>query len=178
MYVGKKYTATHTKAFDLVFECPCGFSSDAQVVGVGQGAGNSPYFLDEGGARERAQSSAVAAAGKNAEETVRLAPCPRCHKRPGMARFVLELLAGTIGIVVGMGLLAALVSRGRFDGASQVIFGLTTVACLGAIGYMRWIQFSTAPMRVSFAGTNEDDEAVRAPRRRRKKTKKTDSAAD
>ena len=65
MYVGRKYTATQTKGFDMLFACPrCRFESDVHVIAVGQGAGASPYFLDEEGARERAHAAAARAVVK------------------------------------------------------------------------------------------------------------------
>jgi hypothetical protein len=80
MYVGKKYTATVRKGFELEYRCKhCGFTSDTTVIGVGTGQGNSPYFLDGQGARSRAARSAGSDARKNAELTLKLCPCPKCR---------------------------------------------------------------------------------------------------
>ena len=57
MYVGRRHTATIRAKRVMSFRCVhCGHRAKALVVGVGQGQGSSPYFLDESGAKERAIS--------------------------------------------------------------------------------------------------------------------------
>ena len=82
MYVGNKHTSTITIAEIVDFQCiHCSHKSKAEVVGVGQGQGNSAYFMDESGAKGRAQTGAELNASKNVQETLKLAKCPKCYKR-------------------------------------------------------------------------------------------------
>lgn len=97
MYVGKKYTATKVEHRALEYHCKhCDHTVDVVVAGVGMGQGQSPYFLDNQGAAERAGERAAEDAVKNAELTLKLWPCPRCGKRDSagfIAESVIALLA-------------------------------------------------------------------------------------
>lgn len=153
MYVGKKYTATVTKGFELEYTCKhCGFKSDATVVGVGQGQGNSPYFLDKEGARARASSSASSDAWHNAELTLRLCPCPKCRKRDASGFLIRSAFAlvGSAGLLWGAGALIASI-KGRTDDALLWIFGTLGVITPVLIFYttIQW-KWTTAEQRVVF----------------------------
>jgi hypothetical protein len=84
MYVGKSHTATITSRGVRTFVCPsCSHEALAIVVGVGQGAGQSPFFLDEEGAKERASREGAKNAEENAAFTLsKLSEDGRVQRRP------------------------------------------------------------------------------------------------
>src|SRR5262245_33970381 len=97
MYVGKKYTATARRGFEMHYRCKtCQYERDAFVVGVGTGQGNSPYFMDNDGAAGRAEEAAATDAQKNAELTLKLCPCPRCGRRDS-AGFIASSIFAILG---------------------------------------------------------------------------------
>jgi hypothetical protein len=190
MYVGKQYTATVRKGFELEYRCKhCGFTSDTTVIGVGMGKGNSPYFLDGEGARSRAAQSAGSDARTNAELTLKLCPCPKCRKRDA-AGFIASsafAMVGSAGFVWGVGWLIGSI-KGRMDDAILWIFGLLGLA-MPVILFFTMVQWkwTTAEGRVIFhplgkprdaegedgdddedddgEGADDDGEEVRAPKK-------------
>jgi hypothetical protein len=158
MYVGRQHTVTATAKTVLPFRCVhCGHSARALVVGVGQGAGNSPYFLDEQGAKGRARSKAEEAAHENAELTVRLAECPKCGKTDGSALSSLKgkAAAGAIACIVLFPVFGLIL-----DGMQKTSFGLWIFAPLGVLtAWLVWAKqkwkWETAATRVAFVP--EDD---------------------
>jgi hypothetical protein len=172
VYVGRKYTASQTKAFERDFRCRrCGFEAPVIVVGVGQGSGNSPYFTDEEGARERAHQGAQRAAERNADLIVDLAPCERCGHRNGLANFWTMNVVGALGIAFGCALLVALVGSFRAQSIAIWIY-LGGALALGVAGYLRWIDLSTASRRVAVVGDADEDVEPRPKTRKKKKRKK------
>lgn len=115
MYVGKKYTATQTAHQELEYCCRhCGHTVDVVVIGVGMGQAQSPFFLDNQGAAGRAETRALDDAGKNAELTLKLWPCPACKKRDGTG-FIVEsaiALAASAGLFLGLGFLVSSLEMG------------------------------------------------------------------
>ena len=82
MYVGRRHQATITKPSLHPYTCQtCKHEAFALVTGVGQGVGQSPYFLDESGAKARASFEAETNAQANAELSLGLARCPSCMRR-------------------------------------------------------------------------------------------------
>jgi hypothetical protein len=154
MYVGRKFTATAKAVGERDFVCAsCGFKARARVVGVGQGAGNSPYFLDEQGAKDRAHRSAGHEAEKNIDETLGLCPCPECGHRSGAGAFQLRaagVIVGTALFLWGIGALLAML-KGRVDGAMLLIFGSMGFVMPPVIYFygMHW-RWTTAALRVEF----------------------------
>ena len=101
MYVGKQVTVTSKFETVLPYHCKqCGYNSEAVVIGVGQGAGNSPYFMNNSGAQEKAHSRATSAAEKNAELTLSLKRCPKCGGRDeaSVRGFWLKSILGLVGV--------------------------------------------------------------------------------
>lgn len=115
MYVGKKYAATRTEHRGLEYHCKhCGHTVDVVVTGVGMGQGQSPFFVDNEGAASRAEERALEDAGKNAELTLKLWPCPRCGKRDATG-FLVEsalVLAASAGLFLGLGFLVGSLKKG------------------------------------------------------------------
>ncbi len=108
MYVGRQHTVTSTARKLSSFRClHCNAESRAFVVGVGQDRGNSPYFLDEAGAKDRAHATADDAAEENTRLTLSLARCPTCQKRDeGALRAVKgKALAGVVAALALLPLL-------------------------------------------------------------------------
>lgn len=112
MYVGKRYEVTTATVESTRFYCMhCSFECDAVVTGVGSGSGSSPYFLDNSGARGRANSEAVGAARDNMHFALRAAVCPQCGKRDQGA-YRQAYLSGVpkglgLGLLVGVAIVAA-----------------------------------------------------------------------
>jgi predicted RNA-binding Zn-ribbon protein involved in translation (DUF1610 family) len=103
-YFGSSHTATVAEKADALFECTtCGLKKMARARALGVGAGTSPYFLDEGGATNRAMASASADAESNAELLLMLVPCPQCGARnpKGVSEFKKNTIKTTGMIVTG-----------------------------------------------------------------------------
>jgi hypothetical protein len=153
MYVGKQYTSTQTVAVDRDFRCSCGYTSVVKVFGVGQGGGNSAYFLDNQGAAERAEASALRAATKNADLTLKLCPCPRCGKRQGAGAFIVLSVLSLIGISAFMWVIGAVLdlTHGGRSSTGATIFGLLAVIMPIIVFFtsIRW-KWTTAAGRVVF----------------------------
>ena len=101
MYVGKRHSATVTLSEVRDFTCTkCTYKTQALVSASGRGHGNSPFFLDDSGASERAMSSAEKDARENLAETLRLATCPTCHRRNEAAVRILQLKVAFLALLV------------------------------------------------------------------------------
>lgn len=155
MYVGNKYTATrqHTDLRDFVCKA-CHYQGRAVVVGVGQGAGNSAYFLDNSGARERAGAAADEAAETNAVLTLSLARCPRCGNRDEAAVrfFWLKMAATLVASALFLWGIGAVVAA--IQGPDPVlfwIFGPLGFAMPPLIWWMESWKWTTVDRRVVFA---------------------------
>lgn len=105
----------------------CGCRAVARAYGESAGASVSPLWMREDRAAEEAVAEAKTFAKSDADENIRIAPCPRCGKRqPGIARrywglwgfaTALPILAlpvagcflwlgnGVVGVVLAIGLL-------------------------------------------------------------------------
>jgi len=82
----RHYQATHQEQFLLDYACKkCGFTGEAEVLGIGHGAGSSPMFIRNDEAREEASYEAWAGSARNARTMIKLCPCPRCGRRDLMA---------------------------------------------------------------------------------------------
>jgi hypothetical protein len=155
MYVGKQYTATRHHADFHDFACAaCHLRTRVFVLGVGEGKGNSAYFLDNGGASERADAAATAAAEANTRLTLSLARCPRCGTRdPAAVRwFWLKMVATLVGSALalwGIGGLIALIQGGA-DDALMWIFGVLGLAMPPIVWWMESWKWATVDQRVVF----------------------------
>jgi len=83
MYVRIKAVETttlgdHARRYRCVH---CGYETTARAFAFARGLGLSPYGIDDAGAERRAGMYARAAAGAQASLAIRIAPCPRCHRR-------------------------------------------------------------------------------------------------
>ncbi len=160
MYVGRKHTVTATTQKLFPFVCPhCNHEAFALVTGVGQGAGNSPYFLDEGGAKERASSQANDAATENAAATLLLARCPSCFQRDeGAVRAVKgKAIAGALAClfifpIFGLGLDA--MHSGRSSAGLFIFAPLGALTAYFIYASQKW-KWETADNRVSFFSKEE-----------------------
>lgn len=160
MYVGRRHTATVTAKTLLPYSCPnCRHEAFALVTGVGQGQGQSPYFLDESGAKERAGSQAEASARENAELTLSLARCPSCQRIDAnkLGAVKGKTIAGSVACVVVFpvfGLILDALHGGR-SSVGLVIFvplGLLTAWLVYAQQKWKW---ETVENRVLFVSAEE-----------------------
>jgi hypothetical protein len=153
VYVGNKHTATVTARTELMFRCVhCAAESSALVVGVGQGAGNSAFFLDESGAKERARDSAGSAAERNALLTLDLAACPACGKRNESALSALKgkAILGVVGTLIAfpiIGLIFDALKRGHIGLYIFIPTGLFTAWAIWNGQKWKW---ETVDDRVAF----------------------------
>jgi len=72
----------------------CGHEATARAFAFAKGVGISLYGLDDRGAEARADRHARASAAAQAAIAIRIAPCPRCHRRD--RRAVLEVYRSTL----------------------------------------------------------------------------------
>ncbi len=159
MYVGEKHTVTRTARGLQHYRCAsCGHAADALVVGVGQGEGASPFFLDREGAQSRAASSAEAAAEENVKLTLGLARCPACGERDAAtvrgfwAQAILAWIGSTL-MVLGIGWL---VYSLQHRASALWIFGPIALATGPLIYWMQYHwKWSTADARVTFLESGE-----------------------
>lgn len=86
MYIGRQNRVKREITRRMTFSCrTCGLTREAIVKGIGVGIGNSPYFMDNEGARRRAADKASANSEKSIRLNLRLARCPQCGSRDGQA---------------------------------------------------------------------------------------------
>jgi hypothetical protein len=160
MYVGRKHTATVTKPALLPYTCSrCNHEAFALVTGVGQGAGQSPFFLDENGAQQRATSEAEEAAKANAELTLALARCPSCQTRDESKHTALKgkVVAGSIACVFVFplfGLLLDALHSGRSSVGLFIFFPLGFVMAWFVYASQKW-KWETAENRVLFVSADD-----------------------
>jgi hypothetical protein len=153
MYVGRKHTSTVTLKTVLPFRCAsCAHEAQALVVGVGQGQGNSPYFLDESGAKERAASSADSAARENATLTLKLAACPKCGARDEAAVRAIKLkaVAGVVACLVLLPLLGVFIDSLRRTSFGFWIFVVCGVFAAWGVWRSQSWKWTTIDHRVAF----------------------------
>jgi hypothetical protein len=153
MYVGNRHTATVTVKEVMPFTCKlCGHEAEALVVGVGQGQGNSAYFLDEEGAKTRASSSAEVSARKNLTQTLSLARCPRCNRQDGAALSGLrtKTLLGSLGGAAFLILLGLFLDWTHSGNIGMYICGPLAIFTGGFIYWSQKWKWETAENRVAF----------------------------
>jgi transcription elongation factor Elf1 len=158
MYVGRRHSATVTTKQILPFTCPsCRHEALAIAVGVGQGDGQSPFMLDEDGAKDRAASRAARSARDNARLTLSLAACPRCKKRDERAVSAVKrkAIAGALACLIGAPLFGVLL-----DQLMNTSFGVLIMAPIGALcAWFAWSsqkwKWETAEKRVAFLSTED-----------------------
>ena len=141
MYIGKQYTQTQRSVDVRPFACSrCSYTGEAVVLGVGQGHGNSAYFLDDEGASRRAVERAGRGAQRNAAQTLSLARCPSCGARDTGA--VVTFWAGYVAAVVGatFGMLVVGAVMFLLADADPVIFTIFGPMGLIAGGVVAWSQ--------------------------------------
>lgn len=81
-YFGSSQTATVADKHDGIFECAsCGLKKGARARALGTHTAQSPYFLNESGAANRAVAEAQSEAAANAQLAFLLVPCPSCGER-------------------------------------------------------------------------------------------------
>ncbi|MBX3205519.1 MAG: hypothetical protein KF764_10655 [Labilithrix sp.] len=160
MYVGKKHTAVRSAEVERTFTCKgCGYASPVRMVGIGEGTGQSPYFLDGDGARRRADDEAGTRALEDAEVVLAIVPCPKCDQRdPEAARaFKTKGLLATVGLLAfgcAIGAVLAVLMSHR-SGSMGLVFGVGTgVLSAGAGIYVdrtkRRATWDGAILRVTF----------------------------
>ncbi len=160
MYVGRKHTATVTKPALLTYTCSrCNHEAFALVTGVGQGAGQSPFFLDENGAKQRASSEAEDAAKANADLTLGLARCPSCQTRDESKHTALKgkAVAGSVACLVlfpFFGLLLDALHSGRSSAGLFIFVPLGFVMAWFAYASQKW-KWETADNRVVFVSADD-----------------------
>lgn len=160
MYVGKSHTATITSRGVRTFVCPsCSHEALAVVVGVGQGAGQSPFFLDEEGAKDRASREGAKNAEENAALTLALARCPKCFVRDERkltgekAKAIAGALA-CIAIFPLFGLLLDATHSGRSSAGLFIFVPLGFVTAYFVFVSQRW-KWETVDNRVHFLTDEE-----------------------
>lgn len=96
MYVRlKSYEANSFSDHVLPYRCVhCGHATTARAFAFATGVGISPYGLDDQGAAARADRHARANAAAQAALSIRIAPCPRCHRRNRQA--ILEVYRSSL----------------------------------------------------------------------------------
>lgn len=160
MYVGKQYTVTSSGAFTLTFRCVhCRHKSTATVLGFGQGAGQSAFFLDNDGAQKRARERANVDARLDALSVVKLGRCPKCQRRDEGAYVWLKIATG-VGMLCAAGACAGL--GAFYDSLSHTGFAVWIGALLAPV--MAWAiyakqstKWKTAEQRVAFLEEPEAD---------------------
>jgi hypothetical protein len=99
MYIGRQSRVKREIIRRMTFGCrTCGLTREAMVTGIGVGIGNSPYFMDNEGAKRRAGDKASANSEKNMRLNLRLARCPQCGARDGQA--LLQFIAKNVFIML------------------------------------------------------------------------------
>ena len=162
MYIGNKHTATTTTSRILDFSCSnCGHKEKVLVTGVGQGQGNSAYFLDESGAKDRAAEGANKKALKNVHQTLKMAKCPNCGMRnkKNMQDFWLIQTLKLVGSFLAMLLMGAFIYAVTEDDVVYIIFGICGLIVVPFIYFVdvHW-RWKTVDGRVQFLGNLNLDE--------------------
>lgn len=161
MYIGNQHTSTIQVAKVVDFKCEhCSFQGPAKVIGVGQGKGNSAYFLDEKGAKKRAYSGAEKNALKNIDETRSIARCLKCGKRSKSRvnlfwmRQAMKLI-GAAALIYVIGWLFFAITDEEFV---FTIFGICGLLSLVLIYFLdlKWRWF-TADSRVEFDDVTQNN---------------------
>jgi hypothetical protein len=123
----------------------CGCRAVAQAYGESQGVGFSPLWMREERAAQDALEEAKTFARSDADENIRIAPCPRCGKR--QSGIALRYW-GLWGFATALPILALPIA-GCFLWLGQGVVGvlLTIVFVVAAIGvfsaaYRKWTRTS------------------------------------
>ncbi len=107
IFVGNKYEARDKSVFELEFHCEtCQLETTGRVLGIGEGAAVSPYFLSNSDAAFEARSRAHRNAADEAALTITVAHCPRCGVRnPSAVRrfFAKAIFWPTLALSAGLG---------------------------------------------------------------------------
>ena len=133
MYVGRRYEASVVTSEATRFSCMhCNYECDAMVTGIGEGQGRSAYFLDNDGARDRAQHDAAGDARANMHFALRGATCPSCKKHDAGARRYVYLTSALRGLVIGalLGAVVLVLCKGSTFGWGA---GIATIGVVTAI---------------------------------------------
>jgi hypothetical protein len=166
-YVGKHVEATHEELFVVEFRCAhCGIKVDAEVLGKGRGVGNSPFFLDNAGAAQRAREGAWETAARNARAMARLARCPLCDRRSRGAwlGFLVASAFQVLGLSLPFFLFGWWLSGShRHDTVGAVLIAVSLVVAVAA--YAQWVhpKWAGAAQRLRFLPAK--GQPVRAPGR-------------
>ncbi|GEM_PF-6865836 len=161
MYIGNQHTSTVTLSRVVDFSCSnCGHQEKALVTGVGQGQGNSAYFLDESGAKDRAATGANKKALKNVGQTLKLAKCPNCgmrHKKNVQDFWMIQVLK-LVGSFAGVMLIGVILYGVAGDDIIYPIFLGAGLLSLILVYFtdVRW-RWNTVDNRVQFIGDIDID---------------------
>jgi hypothetical protein len=143
MIVNNQHTITVTQsAVRLVICEECNTEYVYQLERSGEGMGNSVYFLDEAGAKRRAERKAREQLARKMEHACEAIPCPRCGhyqdhmlaKARGEAAFKWGLLAALAMVLCVGGFVLALSTRAVMLGVGIGVLGLLAAIVLGIIG--------------------------------------------
>lgn len=140
MYVGTKHIASAVDDIAVDYTCKhCGHRAIADVIAVGQGSADAPFFLGQELARSYAAEQAGKALPGAAVRAAALAGCPRCDK-PSASASRAAWVDATLAALASWTGAAALVI-GLFAG---IVFYITesylklalAVAAFGALLYV------------------------------------------
>lgn len=112
----------------------------AVIVGLGTGSGASPFFLDNSGAQQRAQSAAQASARNEIQHALALAACPKCGQVDPAALRQRRQRAVFIAVIVTLAglLLGAAATRGDLLGWSiGGAVGLVLGVIMAMVGFWK-----------------------------------------
>lgn len=108
--IGSAHDARHADRFRRRYRCAsCAFEVDVVVFGTGTGRSVSPLFLDNEEAAGRAEVRASRNAAKEAAQSLKLFPCPRCGRRDAttfVVKSIFQLLAVS-GLFCGLAVLSS-----------------------------------------------------------------------
>jgi hypothetical protein len=149
MIVNNQHTVTVEQSTVRLVVCEeCDADYVYQLTRSGEGIGNSPYFLDESGAKKRAERKAREQVNKTMRTAVNAIPCPECgHYQDHMvprARFeksFLYLLLGGGTLVVSIVFLI-LGAETRFGNVGYILGGLLFLAT-AVIGVITLVIYTT-----------------------------------
>ena len=119
MYAGRQYAVNVSTLERHAFECEnCTHQAMAVIVGLGSGAGASPFFLDNKGAQQRAQVAARKDASLEIQRALATVACPKCghvHRKGVRARRQRAVFTA-IGFLAACVVVASLASSGSVVG--------------------------------------------------------------
>lgn len=144
--VGSVHSARASAETRCEYRCAhCGCVARARAYGESEGTGVSPLWTREASAAQEALDEAKAFAKSDADENIRIAPCPRCGKR--QPRIALRYW-GLWGFATALPILALPVA-GCFLFMDRGVLGtaIAIVALVGSIAifraaYRKWTRTS------------------------------------